>query len=112
MGRIKALLTQFPENQMPRLAHRLFPLGFALIVTALVAGCQLSAPGTGAGPDTGVTPNAVAGDAIEVTALDAPPSASAPEAAGAVPAAAEGPAAGEGQAPDTGRKPSRRGSPG
>jgi hypothetical protein len=99
MGRIKALLNAFPETPMPRLAHRLFPLGLALIVTALVAGCQLSAPGTGAGRDRDVTPNAVAGDAIEVTALDAPPSASAPETAGAVPATAEGPAAREGQTP-------------
>jgi hypothetical protein len=95
MGRIKALLSAFPENPMPRLAHRLFPLGFALIVTALVAGCQLSAPGKGAGPDGDVTPNAVAGDAIEVTALDAPPPAGAPTAAvaeGAAIAVADGPA--------------------
>ena len=104
MGRIKALLTQFPESLMPRFAHRLFPLGFALIVTALVAGCQLSAPGKGAGPDGAVTPNAVAGDTIEVTALDAPPAAGAPvatdsarpdtaAAGGPAPAQAAGPTA-------------------
>ena len=44
------------------------PLG----LVALLAGCQLQLPGgKGAGPD-GVTPDAVIGDAIEVTPLDAP----------------------------------------
>jgi hypothetical protein len=108
MGRIKALLNAFPETQMPRLAHRLFPLGLALLVTALVAGCQLSAPGTGAGPDGDVTPNAVAGDAIEVIALDTPPSASAPEAAAT--AGAE-PAAAEGQAPAAAETPAEAAAP-
>lgn len=56
---------------MPRL-HSLF-LSIGLV--ALLAGCQFQGPGRGQTPD-GVTPNAVAGDAIEVTALDgAPPAA-------------------------------------
>jgi hypothetical protein len=39
---------------------------------ALLAGCQTGLPGSGAAPGDGVTANAVTGDAIEVTALDAP----------------------------------------
>ncbi|AZL60246.1 hypothetical protein EI545_16305 [Tabrizicola piscis] len=60
---------------------RLIPLLLALVVTALVAGCQLALPGGGAAGDDSVTPNAVAGDPIEVTALDAPPAAPGVEAA-------------------------------
>ncbi|HMS94949.1 MAG TPA: hypothetical protein PKA03_06980 [Tabrizicola sp.] len=48
---------------------RLLPLG----LTILLAGCQFSLPGKGKLPDD-VTPDAVIGDEIEVTALDAPPS--------------------------------------
>lgn len=92
MGRFKALLNAFPETLMPRFVHRLLPLGIALIVTVLVAGCQLSAPGKGAGPDGAVTPNAVAGDTIEVTALDAAGAPVASDSAGADTAAAGGPA--------------------
>lgn len=51
---------------MPRLARLLLPLGLA----ALVAACQAGLPGSRTVDD--VTPNAVAGDPIEVTALDAP----------------------------------------
>ena len=40
-----------------------------LALTGLVSGCQVSTPAPGSGD---VTPNAVTGDAIEVTALDAP----------------------------------------
>lgn len=52
---------------MPRLARLLLPLGLA----ALVAACQAGLPGSRSSGD--VTPNAVAGDPIEITALDAPP---------------------------------------
>jgi hypothetical protein len=62
---------------MQRPAQRLFPPGpariVALVTTLLVAGCQLGQPGTATPADGGVTPNAVAGDAIEVTALDTTP---------------------------------------
>lgn len=68
---------------MPRLPG----LAAALALIVLVAGCQPSLPGAGPGttPASGVTPNAIAGAAIEVTPLDdvAPDSAEpAPEAAG------------------------------
>jgi hypothetical protein len=43
-----------------------------LVLTGLVSGCQVSAPVPASGD---VTPNAVTGDAIEVTALDAAPAA-------------------------------------
>lgn len=61
---------------MPRLTRLLL----ALCLPALIAGCQLALPGPDVpGPDgkgtQDVTPNAVAGDAIEVTALDAGPAA-------------------------------------
>jgi hypothetical protein len=49
-------------------------------LSGLVSGCQLAPPGTG-GAD--VTPNAVAGEAIEVTALDAAPAPAADPALGA-----------------------------
>lgn len=51
---------------------RRLPLFQTLALVALLAGCQFQVPGKGQSPDD-VTPNAVAGDAIEVTALDAPP---------------------------------------
>lgn len=55
---------------MPRLS----PLSTlaALAAALLLAGCQLTAPGAASAGGDGVTPNAVAGDAIEVTTLDAP----------------------------------------
>jgi hypothetical protein len=60
------------------------------VLTGVLAACQLPGPGKGAsGAEPGVTPNAVAGDAIEVTALDAAPAGetTAPEASsGASPA--------------------------
>lgn len=60
-----------------------------LALMGLVPGCQ---PGGTSPVAADVTPNAVTGDAIEVTALDAPPSAAAPvvaeAAATAVPATA------------------------
>ena len=75
---------------------RLKSLVPALLVTALVAGCQLARPAENVAVDGGVTPNAVTGGAIEVTALDAPPgsvadaaAADAALAAGAAPAEAE-----------------------
>jgi hypothetical protein len=59
---------------MPRL-FRMSPV--ALVYAALLmAGCQLSGPGQGPAGDD-VTPNAVTGSEIEVTALDAGPSAAA-----------------------------------
>jgi hypothetical protein len=54
-----------------------------LALAALVQGCQTAGPG-GPGPKD-VTPNAVTGDAIEVTALDVPPTLASP----AAPVAAE-----------------------
>ncbi len=58
-----------------------------LTLSGLASGCQLAAPGTGSAD---VTPNAVAGGAIEVTALDAAPAAPADPAlaAGAMTSAA------------------------
>ncbi len=56
---------------------------FAVTLAGLLAGCQVSGPG-GTPPD--VTPNAVAGDPIEVTALAPLPGEAAP---GAEPAAAD-----------------------
>lgn len=73
---------------MPRPTRPLlFRLLLALGLTVLVQGCQLSLPGGGKSSD--VTPNAVAGDAIEVTALDAGPAPGAP-APSAASAAAPG----------------------
>lgn len=66
---------------MPHLPRLCLALG----LSALLAACQLS-PGPGDLPQD-VTPNAVTGDAIEVTALDAP--------SAAPPAAPAGPAGGE-----------------
>ena len=71
---------------MPRLTRLVLLIG----LTALIQGCQLAAPG-GKGPGAStqdVTPNAVAGDPISVTALDDPvpaPAAPAPAGAGAAP---------------------------
>ncbi len=68
----------------------------ALCLATLTAGCQIGQPS--AGPGSAVTPNAVAGEAIEVTALDDP---SAPQSLGLpaetgltaiAPGGAEGPA--------------------
>lgn len=74
---------------MPRPTRPLlFRLLLALGLTVLVQGCQLSLPG-GGGKSSDVTPNAVAGDAIEVTALDAGPAPGAP-APSAASAAAPG----------------------
>lgn len=56
---------------MPFVAPRLIALARALMVAGLVAGCQLP-PAGGTVADGDVTANAVAGDAIEVMALDAP----------------------------------------
>ncbi len=54
---------------MPDLIRRIVPLGLALAAALVLSGCQLAAPdGTG----DAVTPNAVAGDPIEVTALEGP----------------------------------------
>lgn len=60
-------------------------LFLSLGLVALMAGCQFQLPGKGSQPGD-VTPNAVAGDAIEVTALDAPP----PDDGAAPPPAGEG----------------------
>jgi hypothetical protein len=59
--------------------RRLTSLAVVLVATGLLAACQPSLKGK---TSQDVTPNAVIGDAIETTALDAPP----PEAAGAEPA--------------------------
>ena len=53
---------------MPRFA----PLLAALGLIGLLSGCQLTGSGQGALPDD-VTPNAITGEAIEVTALDDTP---------------------------------------
>ena len=65
---------------MPRLPCLFLPIIFA----GLLAGCQFQRPGAGSGTDD-VTPNAVTGEAIEVTALDG----AAPEEGAAPPPAAE-----------------------
>lgn len=65
---------------MPRFTSLLLSLG----LVGLLSACQLSGPAKGPTSD-GVTPNAVAGDAIEVTALDSP----APVAAAATTAGPE-----------------------
>jgi hypothetical protein len=84
--------------------RRLYRLAFSLGLAGLLAACQLSPAGKGtATVGDGLTPNAVSGGTIEVTALDAMPGDAAPstpatEAAGsktAVPQAAP-------PAPDTG----------
>jgi hypothetical protein len=73
--------------------RRLSRLVLAVSLAGLLAACQLSFPGQGPGKaGDGVTPNAVIGGAIEVTALDALPgdattATSAPEAAGSETAA-------------------------
>ena len=59
--------------------YRLCRLFLVLGVLGLLAACQTGLPGTG-GASEGVTPNAVAGDPIEVTALDALPQEAATEA--------------------------------
>lgn len=70
---------------MPRTPFRL-SLGALLVCAAgLLAACQTSGPGVTGNPSSDVTPNAVAGDPIEVTALDVP----AGEAAPAAPVGAE-----------------------
>lgn len=56
-------------------------LCLVLALSGLLAGCQLALPGGDAAGDEAVTPNAVAGDAIEVTSLDAPAPAAAPAGA-------------------------------
>ncbi len=65
-------------------------LALILTLAGAASGCQLAPPGTGRGNGTAeVTPNAVAGAAIEVTALEAPaPPAAPPAGAEALAAAA------------------------
>jgi hypothetical protein len=72
----------------------LFAIHVAILVCAagLLSACQPGSKGPQSGPDAGVTANAVAGDPIEVTALDA-------QAAPAATAAATKPARGETAAP-------------
>ncbi len=53
--------------------RRLSLVALFLCATGLLSACQLPGGKIPAKPDGGVTPNAVAGSAIEVTALDAPP---------------------------------------
>ena len=55
----------------PSPTRRAIQLVLALGLTALVSGCQLALPRAGRTADGEVTANAIAGDAIEVTALDA-----------------------------------------
>lgn len=69
---------------MPRTPFRLSLGALLLCAAGLLAACQ-TGPGGAGKPSSDVTPNAVAGDPIEVTALDAP----AGEAASADPVAAE-----------------------
>lgn len=68
-------------------------LCLVLALAGLVQGCQVGLPGGGAGQDAGVTENAVAGDPIEVTALDDP--------AAPAPAVAAAPLGGTAPASDT-----------
>jgi hypothetical protein len=57
-------------------------------LSGFLAGCQLALPGSDAAGGEIVTPNAVTGDAIEVTSLDAPAPAGADAPAGAAATAA------------------------
>jgi len=57
---------------LPHLVGRLTPPGLALVVVLALAGCQTGLPGASTDPQDGVTPNAVAGDVIEVTTLEDP----------------------------------------
>jgi hypothetical protein len=75
-----------PRPTRPLLSRFALALGLAL----LVQGCQLSLPG-GGGQSADVTPNAVTGAAIEVTALEPGPAAT---TAAPAPAAAVQPGAG------------------
>jgi hypothetical protein len=69
--------------------RRLSLVAILVCATGLMSACQpTGGKGPQSGPDAGVTPNAVAGDPIEVTALDAP-------AAPAAAAAATNPAGGD-----------------
>lgn len=79
---------------MPRKPCRLSLAAVLLCATGLLAACQTGGlGGAGTSPDD-VTPNAVVGDPIEVTALDAPPGeAVASVAAATVEAAGTGTAA-------------------
>lgn len=82
---------------MPRTPRRLTPAAVLVCAMGLLAACQTG--GAGKLP-TGVTPNAVAGDPIEVTALDALPDEAAPvdaptDAAGPATAAPQAAAAGQ-----------------
>jgi predicted small secreted protein len=75
---------------MPR--RSLFP-PMLVLAALLLAGCQTGLPGAGPDPVAGdVTPNAVAGEAIEVTPLDAPPAPLDPAASAATPAPDAAPA--------------------
>ena len=76
----------------PHLIKRLVPLALATVTALVLAGCQSGLPNGGG---DAVTPNAVAGEAIEVTALDAP----ATPAAGAEAGPLADPAADPGLAP-------------
>lgn len=67
--------------------RRLSLVAVLFCATGLLSACQLPGGKAQTGADEGVTPNAVTGSPIEVTALDAPPSeAEAPKAAGTEPA--------------------------
>lgn len=55
---------------LPDLFRRLRAFGLTAAMAFMLAGCQFGAPA--AGPAAGVTPNAVVGDPIEVTALEDP----------------------------------------
>jgi hypothetical protein len=83
---------------MPRL-----PLLSLILAAGVLSACQMTSPGTGGGTGEAVTPNAVAGSAIETTALDAPPAdAEADAAAPAVAAEGNALAAPQGTSPDNG----------
>lgn len=57
-------------HPLPDMFRRMIPLGLVTAAALMLAGCQ---PGlTSSKPGDEVTPNAVAGDPIEVTALDDP----------------------------------------
>ncbi len=81
---------------MPRKLRRLTLVAVLLCATSLLAACQTG--GAGKAP-TDVTPNAVAGDPIEVTALDAPAGAAGMTEAASVAPTAEGSGIAAPQAP-------------
>ena len=96
---------------MPRTPFRLSLAAVLVCATGFLAACQTGGPGGSGKPSSDVTPNAVAGDPIEVMALDDPAGegaapASVPAETGASGTAVPQPAAAEPSEPPTETAPS------